>query len=75
MELFNQRELPCVQDYHFVDATAESDALAKLRKSVIKECLNFKVIFPTDPWTKFPEGIKPFYFILRTCLPQFIQVT
>lgn len=43
MELFNQRELPCVQDYHFVDATAESDAFAKLRKSVIKECLNFKI--------------------------------
>ncbi|XP_044136143.1 leucine-rich repeat serine/threonine-protein kinase 2 isoform X1 [Bufo gargarizans] len=43
MELFNQRELPCVQDFHFVDATEESDALAKLRKSVIKECLNFKI--------------------------------
>ncbi|XP_077120929.1 leucine-rich repeat serine/threonine-protein kinase 2 [Ranitomeya variabilis] len=43
MELFNQRELPCVQDYHFVNATEESDALAKLRKSVIKECLNFKI--------------------------------
>ncbi|XP_075713367.1 leucine-rich repeat serine/threonine-protein kinase 2 [Rhinoderma darwinii] len=42
-ELFNQRELPCVQDYHFVDATEESDALAKLRKSVIKESLNFKI--------------------------------
>ncbi|CAJ0952394.1 unnamed protein product [Ranitomeya imitator] len=44
MELFNQRELPCVQDYHFVNATEESDAIAKLRKSVIKECLNFKFI-------------------------------
>ncbi|CAJ0926543.1 unnamed protein product [Ranitomeya imitator] len=43
MELFNQRELPCVQDYHFVNATEESDAIAKLRKSVIKECLNFKI--------------------------------
>ncbi|XP_072003229.1 leucine-rich repeat serine/threonine-protein kinase 2 isoform X2 [Engystomops pustulosus] len=43
MELFNQRELPCVHDHHFVDATEESDALAKLRKSVIKECLNFKI--------------------------------
>ncbi|XP_056429608.1 leucine-rich repeat serine/threonine-protein kinase 2 isoform X2 [Hyla sarda] len=43
MELCNQRELPCVQDYHFVNATEESDALAKLRKSIIKECLNFKI--------------------------------
>ncbi|XP_072257734.1 leucine-rich repeat serine/threonine-protein kinase 2 isoform X1 [Pyxicephalus adspersus] len=43
MELCNQRELPCVQDYHFVDATEESDALVKLRKSIIKECLNFKI--------------------------------
>ncbi|XP_066448013.1 leucine-rich repeat serine/threonine-protein kinase 2 isoform X2 [Eleutherodactylus coqui] len=42
-ELFNQRELPCVQDHHFVTATEESDALAKLRKSLIKECLNFKI--------------------------------
>ncbi|KAM5172793.1 leucine-rich repeat serine/threonine-protein kinase 2 [Mantella aurantiaca] len=43
MELCNQRELPSVQDYHFVDATEESDALVKLRKSIIKECLNFKI--------------------------------
>ncbi|XP_075064928.1 leucine-rich repeat serine/threonine-protein kinase 2 isoform X2 [Mixophyes fleayi] len=43
LELYNQRELPCVQDHHFVDATQESDALARLRKSVIKECLNFKI--------------------------------
>ncbi|XP_018408020.1 PREDICTED: leucine-rich repeat serine/threonine-protein kinase 2 [Nanorana parkeri] len=43
MELCNQRELPCVQDYHFVNATEDSDALVKLRKSIIKECLNFKI--------------------------------
>ncbi|XP_073475784.1 leucine-rich repeat serine/threonine-protein kinase 2 isoform X2 [Aquarana catesbeiana] len=43
VELCNQRELPSVQDYHFVDATEDSDALVKLRKSIIKECLNFKI--------------------------------
>ncbi|XP_063783150.1 leucine-rich repeat serine/threonine-protein kinase 2 [Pseudophryne corroboree] len=43
LELYNQRELPCVQDCHFVNATEESDALSRLRKSVIKECLNFKI--------------------------------
>ncbi|KAM9311733.1 leucine-rich repeat serine/threonine-protein kinase 2 [Gastrophryne carolinensis] len=43
MELHNQHELPCVQDNFFVDATEESNALMKLRKSVIRECLNFKI--------------------------------
>ncbi|KAM8973231.1 leucine-rich repeat serine/threonine-protein kinase 2 isoform 2-T2 [Pelodytes ibericus] len=42
-ELYNQRELPCIQEYHFVNATEESDLLGKLRKSIIKECLHFKI--------------------------------
>ncbi|XP_053318521.1 leucine-rich repeat serine/threonine-protein kinase 2 isoform X2 [Spea bombifrons] len=42
-ELFSQRELPTIQEHHFVNAIEESDLLAKLRKSIIKECLNFKI--------------------------------
>lgn len=39
----NQRGFPAIQDYHFVNATEESDAMIKLRKTIIKESLNFKV--------------------------------
>ncbi|XP_067324906.1 leucine-rich repeat serine/threonine-protein kinase 2 isoform X1 [Anolis sagrei] len=42
-ELMNQRGFPAIQDYHFVNATEESDAMAKLRKTIIKESLNFKI--------------------------------
>ncbi|XP_048357550.1 leucine-rich repeat serine/threonine-protein kinase 2 [Sphaerodactylus townsendi] len=42
-ELLNQRGFPVIQDYHFVNATEESDAMVKLRKTIIKECLNFKL--------------------------------
>ncbi|XP_042325555.1 LOW QUALITY PROTEIN: leucine-rich repeat serine/threonine-protein kinase 2 [Sceloporus undulatus] len=42
-ELMNQRGFPTIQDYHFVNATEESDAMAKLRKTIIKESLNFKI--------------------------------
>lgn len=42
-ELLNKRGFPTIRDYHFVNATEESDALAKLRKTIINESLNFKV--------------------------------
>ncbi|XP_060100725.1 leucine-rich repeat serine/threonine-protein kinase 2 isoform X2 [Heteronotia binoei] len=42
-ELLNQRGFPVIQDYHFVNATEESDTMVKLRKTIIKECLNFKI--------------------------------
>ncbi|XP_054844009.1 leucine-rich repeat serine/threonine-protein kinase 2 [Eublepharis macularius] len=42
-ELLNQRGFPVIQDYHFVNATEESDAMVKLRKTIIKESLNFKI--------------------------------
>ncbi|XP_053107680.1 leucine-rich repeat serine/threonine-protein kinase 2 isoform X2 [Hemicordylus capensis] len=42
-ELLNQRGFPAIQDYHFVNATEESDAMIKLRKTIIKESLNFKI--------------------------------
>ncbi|XP_062990196.1 leucine-rich repeat serine/threonine-protein kinase 2 [Elgaria multicarinata webbii] len=42
-ELMNQRGFPAIQDYHFVNATEESEAMAKLRKTIIKESLNFKI--------------------------------
>ncbi|KAH0616512.1 hypothetical protein JD844_027663 [Phrynosoma platyrhinos] len=42
-ELMNQRGFPTIQDYHFVNATEESDAMTKLRKTIIKESLNFKI--------------------------------
>ncbi|XP_059791631.1 leucine-rich repeat serine/threonine-protein kinase 2 isoform X2 [Balaenoptera ricei] len=42
-ELFNKRGFPAIRDYHFVNATEESDALAKLRKTIINESLNFKI--------------------------------
>nr|XP_020652644.1 leucine-rich repeat serine/threonine-protein kinase 2 isoform X1 [Pogona vitticeps] len=42
-ELMNQRGFPAIRDYHFVNATEESDAMAKLRKTIIKESLNFKI--------------------------------
>ncbi|XP_012493849.1 PREDICTED: leucine-rich repeat serine/threonine-protein kinase 2 [Propithecus coquereli] len=42
-ELLNKRGFPAIRDYHFVNATEESDALAKLRKTVINESLNFKI--------------------------------
>ena len=43
-ELLNKRGFPAIRDYHFVNATEESDALAKLRKTIINESLNFKVM-------------------------------
>ncbi|XP_065380101.1 leucine-rich repeat serine/threonine-protein kinase 2 isoform X1 [Macaca fascicularis] len=42
-ELLNKRGFPAIRDYHFVNATEESDALAKLRKTIIYESLNFKI--------------------------------
>lgn len=42
-ELLNKRGFPAIRDYHFVNATEESDALAKLRKTIVNESLNFKV--------------------------------
>ncbi|KAL1767452.1 leucine-rich repeat serine serine/threonine-protein kinase 2 [Sigmodon hispidus] len=42
-ELLNKRGFPTIRDYHFVNATEESDALAKLRKTIINESLNFKI--------------------------------
>ncbi|XP_010613731.1 leucine-rich repeat serine/threonine-protein kinase 2 isoform X1 [Fukomys damarensis] len=42
-ELLNKRGFPSIRDYHFVNATEESDALAKLRKTIINESLNFKI--------------------------------
>ncbi|KAM6214295.1 leucine-rich repeat serine/threonine-protein kinase 2 [Rhynchocyon petersi] len=42
-ELLNKRGFPTIRDYHFVNATEESDALAKLRKTIINETLNFKI--------------------------------
>lgn len=42
-ELLNQRGFPVIQHYRFVNATEESDAMVELRKTIIKECLNFKV--------------------------------
>nr|KAF6453056.1 leucine rich repeat kinase 2 [Molossus molossus] len=42
-ELLNKRGFPAIRNYHFVNATEESDALAKLRKTIINESLNFKI--------------------------------
>ncbi|XP_029473217.1 leucine-rich repeat serine/threonine-protein kinase 2 isoform X2 [Rhinatrema bivittatum] len=42
-ELFNQRGFPAIQGFHFVNATEESESLSKLRKTIIKESLNFKI--------------------------------
>lgn len=42
-ELLNKRGFPTIRDYHFVNATEESDALVKLRKTIINESLNFKI--------------------------------
>ncbi|XP_068955563.1 leucine-rich repeat serine/threonine-protein kinase 2 isoform X1 [Petaurus breviceps papuanus] len=42
-ELLNKRVFPEIRAYHFVNATEEYDALVKLRKSIVKESLNFKI--------------------------------
>ncbi|NXC70111.1 LRRK2 kinase, partial [Anhinga anhinga] len=42
-ELLNKRGFPAIQDYHFVNATEESDSIIRLRKIIIKESLNFKI--------------------------------
>ncbi|XP_075783504.1 leucine-rich repeat serine/threonine-protein kinase 2 isoform X2 [Pelodiscus sinensis] len=42
-ELLNKRGFPAIHDYHFVNATEESDAMIKLRKTIVKESLNFKI--------------------------------
>ncbi|XP_034622773.1 leucine-rich repeat serine/threonine-protein kinase 2 isoform X2 [Trachemys scripta elegans] len=42
-ELSNKRGFPAIKDSHFVNATEESDAMIKLRKTIIKESLNFKI--------------------------------
>uniref|UniRef100_A0A8C5P9B4 non-specific serine/threonine protein kinase n=1 Tax=Leptobrachium leishanense TaxID=445787 RepID=A0A8C5P9B4_9ANUR len=42
-ELFNQHALPSIKEYHLLNATEESDYLKKLRKAIIKECLDFKI--------------------------------
>jgi len=44
-ELLNKRGFPAIQDYHFVNATEESDSIMKLRKVIIKESLHFKVSY------------------------------
>ncbi|XP_062438422.1 leucine-rich repeat serine/threonine-protein kinase 2 isoform X2 [Rhea pennata] len=42
-ELLNKRGFPAIQDYHFVNATEESDSIIRLRKIIIKESLHFKI--------------------------------
>ncbi|XP_030072525.1 leucine-rich repeat serine/threonine-protein kinase 2 [Microcaecilia unicolor] len=42
-ELLNRRGFPAIQGCHFVNAKEESDSLAKLRETIIKESLNFKI--------------------------------
>uniref|UniRef100_A0A8C4KK52 non-specific serine/threonine protein kinase n=1 Tax=Dromaius novaehollandiae TaxID=8790 RepID=A0A8C4KK52_DRONO len=42
-ELLNKRGFPVIQDYHFVNATEESDSIIRLRKIIIKESLHFKI--------------------------------
>ncbi|XP_063164052.1 leucine-rich repeat serine/threonine-protein kinase 2 [Candoia aspera] len=42
-ELMNQRGFPKIHDYHFVNATEESETMTKLRQIIIKESLNFKI--------------------------------
>ncbi|XP_015482551.1 leucine-rich repeat serine/threonine-protein kinase 2 isoform X1 [Parus major] len=42
-ELLNKRGFPAIQDYHFVNATEESDSIVRLRKIIIKESLHFKI--------------------------------
>ncbi|XP_026533023.1 leucine-rich repeat serine/threonine-protein kinase 2 [Notechis scutatus] len=42
-ELMNQKGFPKIHDYHFVNATEESESMTKLRQIIIKECLDFKI--------------------------------
>ncbi|KAM9245877.1 leucine-rich repeat serine/threonine-protein kinase 2 [Leptosomus discolor] len=42
-ELLNKRGFPAIQDYHFVNATEESNSIIRLRKIIIKESLHFKI--------------------------------
>ncbi|XP_047924505.2 leucine-rich repeat serine/threonine-protein kinase 2 isoform X2 [Anser cygnoides] len=42
-ELLNKRGFPAIQNYHFVNATEESDSIIRLRKIIIKESLHFKI--------------------------------
>ncbi|XP_053572562.1 leucine-rich repeat serine/threonine-protein kinase 2 isoform X2 [Bombina bombina] len=42
-ELVNQRGIPSIHEHHFINANEENDLLAKLRKAIIKQCLNFKI--------------------------------
>uniref|UniRef100_A0A7N9CSV9 Leucine-rich repeat serine/threonine-protein kinase 2 n=1 Tax=Macaca fascicularis TaxID=9541 RepID=A0A7N9CSV9_MACFA len=57
-ELLNKRGFPAIRDYHFVNATEESDALAKLRKTIIYESLNFKILtVKVEGCPKHPKGI------------------
>uniref|UniRef100_A0A8C0TPS5 Leucine-rich repeat serine/threonine-protein kinase 2 n=1 Tax=Canis lupus familiaris TaxID=9615 RepID=A0A8C0TPS5_CANLF len=57
-ELLNKRGFPAIRDYHFVNATEESDALAKLRKTIINESLNFKILtVKVEGYPKHPKGI------------------
>ncbi|XP_069739337.1 leucine-rich repeat serine/threonine-protein kinase 2 isoform X1 [Phaenicophaeus curvirostris] len=42
-ELLNKRGFPAIQDYHFVNATEESDSIIRLRRVIIKESLHFKI--------------------------------
>ncbi|XP_069085861.1 leucine-rich repeat serine/threonine-protein kinase 2 isoform X1 [Pleurodeles waltl] len=42
-ELFNQRGFPAIHDYHFVNASEESDSLKNLRKTIIAKSLQFKI--------------------------------
>ncbi|XP_054552771.1 leucine-rich repeat serine/threonine-protein kinase 2 [Talpa occidentalis] len=42
-ELLGRRGFPAVRGCHFVNATQDSDALAKLRTAIIRESLGFKI--------------------------------
>lgn len=57
-ELLNKRGFPAIQDYHFVNATEESDSIIRLRKIIIKESLHFKVSYMVFVM------LKTFYFQL-----------